>query len=197
LREALATHAIPEQVVTDRELAQLADTASPQGVLAVVEPRRWQWADVDVGPMSPLMVIDGLQDPGNVGTVVRTAHALGAAGVVLLRGSVVPTHPKMLRASMGATFRFPVLTAGREDLAAWVERGGVDVWAASVDGSPVNRLHPVDRLAIVIGSEGAGIDPNVMALAQKRVAIPMARGAESLNAAVAAAILLYEVVRAH
>ncbi len=197
LREKLAAHAIPEQEIPDRELNELADTASPQGVVAVVEPRRWEWSDVVVRSESPVVVLDGLQDPGNVGTVIRTAHALGAAGVVVLRGSVLLTHPKMLRASMGATFRLPVMTVDRDDFASWAERGGVVVWAAAVDGLPVARLHRPERLAIVIGNEGAGVDPTVMTLAQKRVAIPLARGAESLNAAIAAAILLYEVVRAH
>ena len=191
----LAGHAVPVEEISDRTLDQLADTDTPQGVLAVIEPPAWSLAAVRVAPGAPVVVLDGVQDPGNVGTLLRTAFALGAGGAVLLRGTADPGNPKVMRAGMGATFRLPTAVAGDAEFRGWVEQERAAVWAATLDGASLQRLAPSERLVLIVGSEGAGIRAEIEALAQTRVAIPLARGAESLNVAVAAGIILHEVRR--
>lgn len=198
----LERHAVPVEEVGARMLAQLADTETPQGIIAVIEPRRWRADDFAPGPDAVALVIDGVQDPGNVGTLIRTAHALGAAGTVLLRGSADPTSPKALRAAMGATFRHPVVPLDDGAFIAWARKNGVTLWAAAADGMPLHRAlgtrdggPGTGPIAVIVGNEGAGIRPQLNAVSAQRVAIPLAQGAESLNVAVAAGILLYEVMR--
>lgn len=196
LRE-LAARAVAIEDVAERTLKELADTDTPQGVLAVVEPPVWTWDRIRTAPRAPVLVVDGVQDPGNVGTLVRTAFALGCAGALLLKGSADLANPKVVRAAMGASFRLPCAAATDEECRAWVERDRPTVWAAVAQGTPVSRVAPPERLALIVGSEGQGIRPEIDALARTRVAIPLARGAESLNVAVAAGILLHEALRDH
>jgi RNA methyltransferase, TrmH family len=195
----LESHAIPVEEIGARGFAQLADTETPQGILAVIEPRRTQAADFVPRSDAVALVIDGVQDPGNVGTLIRTAHALGAAGTIVLRGTADPTSPKALRAAMGATFRHPIVSLDDNGFIAWARQHGVTLWAGAVDGVPLHRaVEGVGRngpIAVIVGNEGAGIRPQLNAVAAQRVAIPLAQGAESLNVAVAAGILLYEVTR--
>jgi RNA methyltransferase, TrmH family len=198
LIEDLARHAVPVEEIGARAFAQLADTETPQGIVAVIEPRRSTAGDVVPTPDAVVLVIDGVQDPGNVGTLIRTAHALGAAGTVVLRGTADPTSPKALRAAMGATFRHPVVALDDTAFIAWARTHGVTLWAGAVDGVPVHRAlsgRANGPVAVIVGNEGAGIRPQLNAVATQRVAIPLAQGAESLNVAVAAGILLYEVTR--
>ncbi len=202
----LGRHAVPVEEVGARTLVKLADTETPQGILAVIEPRKWTAHDLALRPGTVALVIDGVQDPGNVGTLIRTAHALGAAGTVVLRGSADPTSPKALRAAMGATFRHPVVAFDDAAFIAWARQHAVTLWAAAADGVPLRRAPAGGRgkggedrvdgpIAVIVGNEGAGIRPQLNAVAAQRVAIPLAQGAESLNVAVAAGILLYEVTR--
>ena len=208
LRAELERHAVPVEEVSARTLEQLADTESPQGIVAVVEPRRWTADELPVGPRGVVLVIDGVQDPGNVGTLIRTAHALGAAGTVVLRGSADVVSPKALRAAMGATFRHPVAVLDDPAFIAWARKHTLTLWASAADGTPLARaLAPAGKakgegaradggpIGVIVGNEGAGIRPHLNAVATRRVAIPLAQGAESLNVAVAAGILLYEVLR--
>ena len=196
LIRALADHAVPVETVPERLFATLADTETAQGVLAVIEPRRWSLADVVVALGAPVLVLDGVQDPGNVGTLLRTAHALGAAGAILLPGTADPSNPKVIRAAMGASFRLPAAPATEEEFRGWIARGAVSVWAAAAEGSPVTRLIRPDRVALVVGNEGTGVRPALRAIAAERVAIPLVAGAESLNVAVAAGIILYALAHA-
>jgi RNA methyltransferase, TrmH family len=205
----LERHAVPVEEVTARTFLELADTDTPQGILGVIEPRRWREDDLGGGAGGAggaggvVLVIDGVQDPGNVGTLIRTAHALGAAGTVVLRGTADPTSPKALRAAMGATFRHPVVAFDDPGFIAWARKHDVTLWAAAADGVPLPRALGEERggkregpIAVIVGNEGAGIRPQLNAVSAQRVAIPLAQGAESLNVAVAAGILLYEVARA-
>jgi TrmH family RNA methyltransferase len=196
LLDTLGKHDVPVVTVTPRVLEQLADTDTPQGVLAVLELPRWPLGDIRPAPRAPVLVLDTVQDPGNVGTLIRTAFALGAAGAVLLPGTAEPCNPKVLRAAMGATFRLPWANAADGEFRAWVRETETVLWAAASDGTPVHRLSAPERLALVVGNEGAGVRPAVRDLCRASVAIPLARGAESLNVAVAAGIVLFEVSRA-
>lgn len=192
----LAARAVPMEEIGDRPFAELAGTETPQGIIAIVEPRRWSLADLRPGRGAPVLVLDAVQDPGNVGTLLRTAFALGAAGAVLLKGTADLTNPKVVRGAMGATFRLPAVSAATPEFAAWADRERLTLWTAAADGAPLHRMTPPERLALVVGNEGAGVSPALRALAHQQVAIPLARGAESLNVAVAAGILLYEAGRA-
>ncbi len=195
LLETLAAHDVPVVAVTPRTLEQLADTDTPQGVIAVIEPPRWSLADIRPQRGAPVLVLDGVQDPGNVGTLIRTAFALGAAGALLLPGTAEPSNPKVLRAAMGATFRLPWAPVNESEFPAWVREVDATVWVTAADGTPVRRLPAPERLALVLGNEGAGVRPGIRQMARSTVAIPLARGAESLNVAVAAGIVLFEVGR--
>ena len=192
----LAAHAIPIEEVDERDFGQLAGTETPQGVLVVVEPPSFALQDIQPKPRFPVLVVDGVQDPGNLGALMRTAFGLGAPGVVLLQGTADPSNTKVLRAGMGATFRLPVVRTTDAELKHWIDVSGLTLWVAATDGVPLNRQKQPELLAILVGNEGAGVRPEVAELASRRVAIPLAKGVESLNVAVAAGILLYEVQRA-
>jgi len=198
LKSALERRSVRLEPVSESELAALADTEHPQGVVAVVEPRRWTVADIRVAPGRPVLVLDGVQDPGNVGTILRSALGLGAAGVVALKGTAELTSPKVVRGSMGALFRLPAVAEEVDAFLAWAGERRVELWAAAAEGEPLEpgaaRGHAA-AVGLVLGNEGAGVSPTVAAAARRRVAIRLAPGAESLNVAVAAAILLREVAR--
>ncbi len=213
LRAELERHAVAVEDVGARAFGQLATTDSPQGVLAIVEPRMWTAGEIDFTRGRAILVIDGVQDPGNVGTLIRTAHALGAAATVVLRGTADVLNPKALRAAMGATFRHPVVPLDDQQFITWAGANAVTLWATAADGVPLERARSDaargtgaaargtgaggERIAVIVGNEGAGIRPALNAVAARRVAIPLAQGAESLNVAVAAGILLHEVLRGH
>jgi RNA methyltransferase, TrmH family len=134
-----------------------------------------------------------------VGTILRTVLGLGGAGVVALKGTADLHNAKVVRGSMGALFRLPAVAADASDYLAWARAAGVETWVAAADGEPLGRSsdgrRPRPRVALVLGNEGAGVGAALSAAAQRRVAIPLAPGAESLNVAVVAGILLYEVAR--
>ncbi len=200
LKAALEHVGVPLVEVSDRELVELADTEHPQGIVAAIEPPRWSLADLPTGAGSVALVLDGVQDPGNVGTILRTALALGGAGVVALKGTAELHNPKVVRGSMGALFRLPAVSASEAELVAWVADQGLDLWVADArgEGVPPRTGAPAARrpIALVLGSEGAGVNATLAAKAARRVGVPLTPGAESLNVAVAAGILLYEVRRA-
>jgi TrmH family RNA methyltransferase len=199
LKAALSERGIRLDEVTDAELEELSDTEHPQGVVAVIEPRRWGLDDIHMNPGATVLVLDGVQDPGNVGTMLRSALGLGAAGVIALKGTADLTNPKVIRAAMGASFRMPAVPAAPDELVAWARLQRAELWAAVVSGEPPDQLpaRSSDRrpVALVVGNEGAGLSPSLEEAADRRIAIPLARGAESLNVAVAAGILLYQATR--
>lgn len=197
LKDALDQARVRQVTVTPDELARLADTEHPQGIVAVIEPRRWSPADIQPAVRRPVLVLDGVQDPGNVGTMLRTALGFGAAGVLSLPGTAELTNPKVIRGAMGAHFRLPCAATAEPALADWLGTAGVELWAADMDGAPLAGLAAAARgpVAVAVGNEGAGVGAAVLARAVHRVAVPLRGPAESLNAAVAAAIILYEVTR--
>ncbi len=196
LKAALVAAGGRPEAVTEKVFDSLAATEQPQGVLAVVEPPRWRLEDVRPRPRRPVLVLDGVQDPGNVGTMLRTAWGLGAAGVLVLPGTAEVTNPKTLRATMGAFFRLPVVSVGEEEFPRWVKSVEVVALAAEAGGTPgLTDAEKKQPIALVVGNEGAGIRPTVRPSTVRPIAIPLSQGAESLNVAVAAGILLYEVTR--
>ena len=199
LKATLLTRGVQIEDLTDAELEGIADTEHPQGIIAVIEPKRWTLSDIGMNPGATILVLDGVQDPGNVGTMVRTALGLGAAGVVALKGTADLTNPKVIRGGMGASFRLPAVTAAPDEFVAWVRLQRAQIWVADAAGETGDRLlaQRADRpaVALVVGNEGAGVGSSIDAAADRRIAVPLTRGVESLNVAVAAGILLYEVTR--
>jgi len=180
------------EAVDRRTLEEIADAEAPQSVLAIAPIPDWTWDDVGPGPV---VLLDGVQDPGNAGGLTRTAAALGAAGVVSLDGSADPWGPKAVRASAGAVLRRPVFRADRASAVAELARRRVPLWVADASGTPLSRdAAPVDRVAIALGSEAHGVSPELTAAAERSVAIGMSGGAESLNVAAAGAILLDRLI---
>jgi len=169
----------------------LADTDTPQGILAVIRRRELPL------PADPtfLLVVDRLRDPGNLGTILRTALSAGVEGVLLSPGTVDPFSPKVVRAGMGAHFRLPLRSAGAAGIAALC-RGQARLLVSEVEGgTPLWRHDLRQPVALVIGGEADGASPEMRQAADDNIYIPMPGQAESLNAAVAAAILMFEVVR--
>ncbi len=195
LLDALARAGVAVREVDERAFADLADTEQPQGIVAVASiPRH---ALDDLAPRSEpaaVLVLDAVQDPGNFGTLARTAEALGAAGVLALPGTVDPWNAKSVRAAMGSSFRLPIVAAGWDEAAPWLAEHGFVTVAAVVGAPPLPRPLP-PRAALVVGNEGAGVSPETLARAGLRAGIPLRGRAESLNVAAAGAILLHELLR--
>jgi TrmH family RNA methyltransferase len=191
----LAARGIDSEAVTEAEFVSAAETESPQGILAVgVVPRR-SLADLPNADTLRLLVLDAVQDPGNLGTIVRTAAALGATATFSLPGTVDLWNAKVVRSAMGAHFGFPCLNGTWDELDAFRRERSVSVWAADASGDPVGSVEPPARLALVVGNEGAGLSSLSRARADRVIALPIAASVESLNVAVAAGILLYELRR--
>jgi TrmH family RNA methyltransferase len=193
LQAAIEQRGIPADGVVERDFHDLAATQHPQGVIAVVKPPRWTIDQIRAGPRRPVLVLDGVQDPGNVGTMIRTAWGLGAGGVLALPGTADLANPKALRASMGGLFRLPAAPVSEGEFRDWAGRTGTRVMLTEA-GAPLPP-RAAGPLALVLGNEGAGVRPSLEAWVQEKAGVPLQAGAESLNVAVAAGILLYEVTR--
>lgn len=180
--------------LTEDVMESVSPSKTPQGVLAVCRMRPDALPQHLTGRR--YVVLDGVQDPGNVGTILRTADAFWADGLFLVNGCADLHHPKTLRAGMGATFRCPVWSCGAEELAALLRRSGIPLYGAALreDTRDVRALDYA-RAAVSIGSEGRGLSQQVLSICDATVKIPMNPRCESLNAAAAAAALLWEMAR--
>ncbi|MCC6243084.1 MAG: RNA methyltransferase [Gemmatimonadaceae bacterium] len=187
---------VPVTSVSDADFASAATTETPQGVLAVAEIPSRQLSSPDVGP-ARFLLLDAIQDPGNVGTIVRTAAALGVTATVALPGTVDLWNAKVVRSSMGALFVHPALAMSWDEWSAFANSHAIPCWAADTEGLVVDSADSLrgDRLparfALVVSNEGAGLSPHIAAVAAQRVAIGMAPEVESFNVAVATGILLH------
>jgi TrmH family RNA methyltransferase len=194
LLAALAKRADVERTdVTERDFASAAETESPQGVLAIAEiPQRTLESVASVTPLT-LLVLDAVQDPGNVGTILRTAAALGATATVALPGTVDLWNAKVVRSGMGAHYHHSCLHCTADELFAFLERERVPLWGADARGKPLSVQRRPPRLAIAVGNEGNGLTSTTRDRASALVALPIASDVESLNVAVATGILLHEL----
>lgn len=181
--------------VTEGELDRLAETRTSQGVLVVAEAPGQALEALRPGSRSTVLVLDGVQDPGNLGTLARSAAAFGCDALLCLSGTVDPWNPKAVRAAAGALFRVPVVTGGVTETLDWLVAGGYAVLGADASGEPLEGAPAARRVALVVGNEGAGLRPEVRERCDRVVAIAMAAGTESLNVAVATGILLYVITR--
>ncbi|HET7275921.1 MAG TPA: RNA methyltransferase [Longimicrobiaceae bacterium] len=183
--------------ISETELESLADTVTPQGIIAVGEiPQRdlARLAAILAGD-AVILVLDAVQDPGNFGTLVRTADAVGASAVIALPGTVDSWNSKSVRAAAGSLFRLPIVRTTWPELLPWLRQEDFRVLASSAEGDPISQVGDIRRVALVVGNEGAGISDEIFANADRGVGVPLRGHAESLNVTAAAAILLYELLR--
>jgi TrmH family RNA methyltransferase len=187
----LAAAGVHVATVSEREFAGAAETDTPQGVLALAEIPRHRPEDLPAARF--VLVLDAVQDPGNAGTILRSAAAFGVGVTIALPGTVDVWNAKVVRSAMGALCSHPVLPMAWDAAARWLGERATPLWVADADGEPLGAsvIARPDRLALAVANEGAGVSAPVAAAAARRVAIPMTPGVESLNVAVAAGILLY------
>ncbi len=220
IRDSLEAGAVPEEIFYDERLLKreggeelltdllsrgahvmmaeeslidrLSDTVTPQGIIGVFKAPPLSFYDILENPGKGVLVLDGLQDPGNVGTLIRTAAAFDMCGVLLLPGCADAFNMKTLRATAGSIFRLPVIKATTSSMEQLKERGFKVVVADINGGIPMDKVDLRGAPALVVGSEGGGPSEEILQLADEVVTIPMANQVESLNVAVAGSILIYE-----
>ena len=193
LASSLSGRGVEGGTVSEAEFASAAGTDSPQGILAIAEIPRRSIAELEVPERARLLVLDAIQDPGNVGTIVRTAAALGATSTLALPGTVDLWNAKVVRSSMGALFHHPAMSCTTAELETFLGESGTVLWAADAGGESLGGIEPPDRLAIALGNEGNGLSPFIAGVADLTVGIPIVGGIESLNVAVSAGIFLHEL----
>lgn len=183
-------------LVPDKLFCEVSDTQTPQGVLAVVKKKTWDYRQV-LSDGKSIVILDSLQDPGNVGTIIRTADAADMSTVLMTKGCVDLYSPKVLRSTMGSVFHLPVFEGlNILEVIADLKEYGYRIIASHLNGE--NNYYEEElsgKVAIVIGNEANGISDETAATADRLVKIPMPGKAESLNASVAASIMIYEIVR--
>jgi len=197
-RQALS-QGVAVETVSDPVFQYLSDTRSPQGILAVVSLLRYTTADLlpSEDGKALIMILENLQDPGNLGTILRAAEAAGATGILLSRTSADIYNPKVTRSTMGSIFRVPfVYTDHLHEDMRWLQARGVKLYAAHLKGSADMYSETyTGPCAFLIGNESRGLTEETASVADQAVRIPMSGQVESLNAAVASAVLLYEAKR--
>jgi TrmH family RNA methyltransferase len=186
--------------ITTASLQKLTDTDSPQGIIAVVQKNT---AALDENllsnkPAPAMIILDHLQDPGNLGTIIRTADAAGIDAVILTKGTVDVFSPKVVRSTMGSLFHLPIVTGVLpNDLKSFAVKNGITLISTvlSTDAAPCFSINYQQSVAIIFGNEGAGISTQMCSLSDKCIFIPMFGRSESLNASSAAAMIMYEIMR--
>ena len=181
-------------------LNSILATESPQLVAALVKPPSWTWPQILTPQKSStalILVLAALQDPGNLGTIIRSAEAFGADGIVCLPGTVNPWNPKAVRASAGSIFRLPILTVTEDEALTQFRQAGVRILTttAQAHAQPADLVYLTGPVALLIGNEGNGVPTDVAIKADMAITVPCPGPVESLNAAVATSVLLYEAAR--
>ncbi|MBR5797156.1 MAG: RNA methyltransferase [Phascolarctobacterium sp.] len=196
LLEDAAMQNIKLVCVTENVMKKIADTETPQGIIAVCKMRQPKLENL-LASGKMLLVLDRVGDPGNIGTMLRTADAAGIGGLVLLKGCADIYAPKTVRSSMGSLFHIPVLSGvSEQEFVSAAKKAGYDLLVTCLDGA--DNLYKADlsgRIAFVMGNEAGGVSETLLEKADKRVYIPMAGRAESLNVAMAAGIVMFEALR--
>jgi len=181
----------------DHLFKKISDTVNPQGIIAVAEKTEMFLKDIELNAMPFIVVLDRIQDPGNLGTIIRTCAAAGITALLLVNGTVDLYNPKVIRSTMGALFQVPIVERLKDSEAIkWLQEHSIEIMVADLDGE--EYYYSIDLrkpLAIVIGNENKGLSSIWKKAARKKVKIPIPGLTESLNASVAAGIILYDVVR--
>lgn len=190
----ISTHA-DTLLLPDAVFRSAVATETPQGVAALVKLKTFAFADL-LGNNPLILGAAGVQDPGNLGTIIRSAEAMGASGVLTMEGTVHAINPKVIRASAGSLFRLPVVKMDSAEAVRSLRDQGARILATSSHkGIPLDEADLTEACCIFVGSEGAGISKELIAEANEVIAIPHSERVESLNAGVAASIILYEAAR--
>lgn len=172
----------------DKTIEQLSDTKTPQKVLCVA----YYTQDVVIAPKTNFLVLDGLQDPGNVGTLIRSAFASGFSFVYLV-DSVKKSNAKLIRSSVGAVFDSKVFELSREEFVAFSQKNNLNLLKCDMNGENIFNFKTDKQVGVVIGNEGQGVSKEISNLCKQSVKIPMMPGIESLNAGVSGSIIMYEI----
>ncbi len=184
-------------LVTEQVFKSMSDTKTPQGILGVIEKKCYELNDMLKGDDTLLLILEDIQDPGNLGTMIRTAEGAGATGVIATKGTVDLYSPKTVRSTMGSLFRVPVMYV--EDISATIkdlQKAGVSLFAAHLKGKEsYTNVSYKGAAGFLIGNEGNGLKEETADLADTYIRIPMEGQVESLNAAIAATLLMYEAHR--
>lgn len=189
---ALLSASAPVKTVSDKQLADIAETETPQGVLIVARIPQPDLSTVTLSNDGVVLVLDAIQDPGNLGTLIRSADAFGAEAVIALPGTTDYWGSKVVRSTAGAAFRMPLINGSDDETWQWLASNNVAICGADMQGEPIADSKIGDPVALVVGNEGGGLRAATRERLTHLVTIPMPGNAESLNVAVAAGILLYE-----
>lgn len=182
------------EVVTEEQMKKLTDTVTPQGILCVVRQPSYTVEDIINHPGHRLiMILEDIQDPGNLGTIFRTAEGAGASGIIMTKGCADLFNPKVVRSTMGSIYRVPFfVTDDIEQTISLVKNAQIEVFAAHLKGEHFYDEIEYKDAAFLIGNEGRGLKDSTASLADTYIKIPMSGELESLNASMAAGILMYE-----
>lgn len=198
LKESILSKVSEEDIifVADHLFTSMSDTNTPQGVLALVKISENSLNNIDIDDRTFILIAEHLQDPGNLGTIIRTAEGAGATGIVLSNDCVDLYNPKVIRSTMGSVFRVPVYVS--QDLVGDINRlksKGVCIFGAHLKGKEFYDEDYKTACGFLIGNEGNGLSDEVSATSDKLIRIPMCGKVESLNAATSTAVIAYEVLR--
>lgn len=183
------TAPFPQEMVSEGVMKEISQTITPQGVVAVV-----QMKSLDIPAGNHLLLVDQIQDPGNLGTIIRTADAAGFDGVLLGKGTVDLYNDKVIRATQGSLFHLPVVEVDLKAVIPSLKEEDFVIWATALQGAKhYNEIAVPNRVAIILGNEGAGVQEELLEYADLKVKIPIFGKAESLNVAIAAGIFMYYV----
>jgi RNA methyltransferase, TrmH family len=199
LRAALVEREVELLKLSDKDFASAADTDAPQGVLAIAEiPERSLASSIGDAhrPTTRILLLDAIQDPGNVGTIIRTAAALGVDATVALPGTADLWSAKVVRSAAGSHFRHPAFHGTWDEVEVFLREHTIPLWGTDARGEPLDGDASPARVAIAVGNEGAGLSDVVRERAERLVSLPIAGDVESLNVAVATGIVLFELGRA-
>lgn len=195
--DVIGIYNVEPYIIPDKLFRELSDTDTPQGIMAVVRMKENSLDDILSIEDNPcLFIIEKLQDPGNLGTIIRTSEGAGVTGIILSNDSVDIYNPKVVRSTMGAIFRVPVYVSSnlKEDIEI-IKQHKISVYGAHLDGRNLYEDSFVEGCAFLIGNEGNGLSDEISATADKLIRIPMKGKLESLNAATSATVIGYEVLR--
>lgn len=191
--------------ITDSILTTLSQTPAPQGILAILKQPMQMLEEILEAevegkaatnrPLSHLLLLDNVQDPGNVGTMIRTAEAAGFRAIILGEGSADLYNDKTIRATQGALFQLPIIRGNLEELLPKIHNAGYESWVTTLEEATFyHKLEKPTKCALIMGNEGQGVDPKIQKLATTKVKIPMLGQSESLNVGIAAGILIYDLM---
>ncbi|MDD5593118.1 MAG: RNA methyltransferase [Candidatus Margulisbacteria bacterium] len=195
----LEEEGVPAIKVSKEQFEEVSGVEAPQGVLGVVKLFDYQFRDVIKEDKTLIVFCVGVQDPGNLGTIIRSADAFGASGVILSKGTVDLYNPKVVRSTMGSLFHLPIFNTEDEvETIEHLKQKNVKIVATTVSARKNCFEAELNKsIAILVGNEGAGLDKEIVKLADEEVKIPMVGKAESLNVGISTAVLLYEALRQH